>query len=479
MEFRVKLTDEAEDDDAVFGNPGTASLKRRATLLRYEEIHESRDKELTQDGEKLVGFKPLRKTGVIYVTEQAVKKGFSPSDPSWANFGQGAPETGDISGAPSRPKLVDIPPEFEEYAPVSGTADLRVAIANYYNEWFRQGQATLYTADNVCVVPGGRAGLTRIMSCIENAMVGYFLPDYTAYSEALGLFQSIVPVPIPQSSKFGMEKQMPANYLDELVSRMDLGAILMSNPCNPTGAVLRGRDLAAYVEIARRWGCAMVMDEFYSHYLYLDDDELKDSGDPPMVSAAEFVQDVNSDPVLLVNGLTKGWRLPGWRLCWVVGPKKHIDLISAAGSYLDGGANAPFQHAALPLLQHDYVRQDVLSLQAHFRAKRDYMLGELKKFRIHPRKCPEATFYLWLDLSELPDPINDGLEFCHELLEENAIVINGIWFDLSPRGLRRHAAYGPCANFIRLSYGPPMEELKVGVKAIERVCRKHGVETAM
>jgi len=107
------------------------------------------------------------------------------------------------------------------------------------------------------------------------------------------------------------------------------------------------------------------------------------------------------------------------------------------------------------------------------------MLGELRKFRIHPRKIPEATFYLWLDLSALPDPINDGLEFCHQLLEENAIVINGIWFDLSPRGLRKHAAYGPCANFIRLSYGPPMEELKVGVEAIARVCRKHGVEMAM
>jgi aspartate/methionine/tyrosine aminotransferase len=43
-----------------------------------------------------------------------------------------------------------------------------------------------------------------------------------------------------------------------------------------------------------------------------------------------------------------------------------------------------------------------------------------------------ATFYLWLDLSSLPKTINDGLNFFAALLEEKAIVVPGIFFDLNP-----------------------------------------------
>lgn len=51
--------------------------------------------------------------------------------------------------------------------------------------------------------------------------------------------------------------------------------------------------------------------------------------------------DVNEDPVVLIDGLTKNFRLPGWRVCWVIGPKNLISALSQSGSFLDGGANHP------------------------------------------------------------------------------------------------------------------------------------------
>lgn len=51
--------------------------------------------------------------------------------------------------------------------------------------------------------------------------------------------------------------------------------------------------------------------------------------------------DVNEDPVVLIDGLTKNFRLPGWRVCWVVGPKNLISALSQSGSFLDGGASHP------------------------------------------------------------------------------------------------------------------------------------------
>jgi len=127
-----------------------------------------------------------------------------------------------------------------------------------------------------------------------------------------------------------------------------LGAVLLSNPANPTGQSLEGEELENYVKIARELNLALLADEFYSHYYY--DGEAVDPKDggadddtnwPKTVSSAAYVDDVNEDPVIIVNGLTKNWRCPGFRVCWILAPKTICEMLSSAGSFLDGGANAP------------------------------------------------------------------------------------------------------------------------------------------
>lgn len=78
-----------------------------------------------------------------------------------------------------------------EYGPTAGIKPLREAIAHLYNDNYRQGKDSQYTWENVCVVPGGRAGLIRIAAVLGNAYVGFFIPDYTAYNEMLGLFKNV------------------------------------------------------------------------------------------------------------------------------------------------------------------------------------------------------------------------------------------------------------------------------------------------
>lgn len=55
----------------------------------------------------------------------------------------------------------------------------------------RQGKESLYSWENVCIVPGGRAGLIRIAAVLNNAYLGFFIPDYTAYNEMLSLFKNV------------------------------------------------------------------------------------------------------------------------------------------------------------------------------------------------------------------------------------------------------------------------------------------------
>lgn len=91
---------------------------------------------------------------------------------------------------------------------------------------------------------------------------------------------------------------------------------------------------------------------------------------------------MNEDPIIIVNGLTKNWRLPGFRICWVVGPKKICEMLSSAGSFLDGGANAPLQKLALPLMDMDFIRRDTWALQRHFKMV-SFLLDIVIKFSLY------------------------------------------------------------------------------------------------
>lgn len=55
----------------------------------------------------------------------------------------------------------------------------------------RRGKDSLYTWENVAIVPGGRAGLIRIAAVLGSAYLSFFLPDYTAYNEMLSLFKNV------------------------------------------------------------------------------------------------------------------------------------------------------------------------------------------------------------------------------------------------------------------------------------------------
>ncbi|KAF5330345.1 hypothetical protein D9619_005483 [Psilocybe cf. subviscida] len=146
--------------------------------------------------ETVPGIEHPGSTGVIYCSDRAMANGFSyASSHTWANLGQGAPEVGPIPDAPNRPTAIDLPTDSLEYAPTTGVKALREAVANLYNETYRQGKASQYTYENVCIVPGGRSGLSRLAAVVGDVYTSYHIPDYTAYDQVLSAFKRLVPVP--------------------------------------------------------------------------------------------------------------------------------------------------------------------------------------------------------------------------------------------------------------------------------------------
>jgi N-succinyldiaminopimelate aminotransferase len=404
-------------------------------------------------------FRPVPRTGVIYVTTEAQKRGFRAGDPAWCNLGQGQPDTGPLPGAPARVHAVTIDVDDQEYAPIPGIWELREAIAGLYNRLYRRGIPSKYSAENVAVSGGGRAALTRAAASLGHVNLGHFLPDYTAYEELLDIFKAFTAIPILLEGERGY-----AFSIDDLrreVHGRGLGALLLSNPCNPTGKHIRGDELARWVAMSRELDCSLLIDEFYSHYVWSDG---VTAGSPPIAveSAAGYVTDVDRDPVVLFDGLTKNWRYPGWRVTWTVGPKRVIEAVASAGSFLDGGGSKPLQRAAIPLLDDAHVVAETNAIQAAFRGKRDRMLAGLARLGIATDAPPDGTFYVWGKVDGLPAPLDDGMGFFRAALDKQVIVVPGEFFDINP-GKRRSQRASRFRRHVRFSFGPAMDSLETAL----------------
>lgn len=410
--------------------------------------------------DRLHAWRRVPRTGVIYVTNEAQAAGYTRSDPAWSNLGQGQPESGPLPGAPPRLQAVKIDPADNEYAPVPGLWALRESVASLYNQLYRRGMPSQYSAENVSISGGGRAALTRAVASLGNINLGHFLPDYTAYEELLDIFRLVTPIPILLSREHGYA--FSADDLRREVLGRGLGAILLSNPANPMGKVISGDALAEWVATGRDLACTLLLDEFYSQFVWQTS-----IGEPgPSVSAARFVEDVDRDPVVIVDGLTKNWRYPGWRVTWTLGPKRVVEAVASAGSFLDGGGSRPLQRAAIPLLDLKNVMAEGEALRQAFRPKRDLVLSRAERMGMKIDRMPEGTFYAFVSLDNLPAKIADGMSFFRAALEERVVTVPGVFFDVNP-GRRRSRHLSRFRRHVRLSFGPPMDEVVRGMDRLE------------
>lgn len=405
---------------------------------------------------RIQAFRAVPRTGVIYVTNEAQRHGYGRDAPGWCNLGQGQPESGQLPEAPDRLGAVTIDPSDNEYAPIPGIWALREAVASLYNQLYRRGMPSQYSAENVAICGGGRASLTRAVASLGHINLGHFLPDYTAYEEILDVFRLLTPIPILLGREHGY--RFTTEDLRREVLGRGLAALLLSNPSNPMGKLVSGHELADWVAIARELDCSLLLDEFYSHYIWTPGPG--ESG--PTVSAARYVEDVNRDPVVLFDGLTKNWRYPGWRVTWTVGPRSVIRAVSSAGSFLDGGGSKPLQRAAVPLLDKERVMREQKAIRAAFLPKRALVLERVAEMGMRVDRAPDGTFYAFVSLRDLPHAIADGMAFFRAALEHQVICVPGVFFDVNP-GRRRSQTLSRFRQHVRLSFGPPIEEVERGL----------------
>lgn len=404
-------------------------------------------------------FKHFEKAGIIYVMEQAAKQGFTYDNSEWCNLGQGAAEAGEIEGNLARISELRIGELEQGYAPVAGRKKLRENIAGMYNDIFRSKLENKYAFNNIAVAGGGRTAISRVVSCLQNIKIGYFVPDYSSYEGILAGFNNVEACPIFLRAEDNYK--IDVELIKSEIEKQKLGAIIFSNPSNPTGNILMGEDLKNLLDFARQKGILLIIDEFYFNYIY--------EADRSFVSASEYIEDVDNDNVIIISGLSKSWRYSGFRICWTVGSKDLTENIAAAGSFLDGGANNPLQKASETIISREAIEQETKAIQTTFKPKRDFMIASLEKLGFKIVGEARGAFYVWASVENLTERINTGDKFFEACLQEKVIVVPGKFFDLNPGKFRTEKRF---EGLVRFSYGPKMDTIEKGMEAIKGLISK-------
>lgn len=405
--------------------------------------------------------------GVIWTVNEASKLGFYNGHPDWCNVGQGQPEVGTIDGAPDRIESLKLQPSDAAYGPVGGTLEVREAIADWVNRTYRKGMSQ-YTAENVSFACGGRLALTRLYSIFKDgARIAYKNPDYTAYEDYLyPLRHNCELIELRAEEKDGFT--VPVERFENFMHDVRPNAFVFSNPCNPTGQVIKDEAMDRYIDAARKENCLLGADEFYATFSYNEDGSPAEKA----VSALPYVKDINRDPVIVFDGLTKGFRYPGWRAGWAIGPKYLIEMINRAASAVDGGPSTMVQRGVIEELAEGHAEAELLATRKEFAVKRKMMMEGLAELGIHtPANQPLGTFYLWASIENLPGKLSDADYFFHACLQKKVITVPGHFFDVRP--FRVRPTNEPYRHWVRFSYGPNRQTIKTALERIAQVIEEH------
>lgn len=327
---------------------------------------------------------------------------------------------------------------FTKYPPVAGFPDLRLAIT----EKFKRDNHLEYTPDQVMVGTGAKQCLANaILSIIDDGdEVIIPAPFWVTYADLVKLADGIV---VQVNGTFQHDFKISASELEQAItSKTKL--FIFSSPCNPTGSIYSFEELKALAEVFERHpNIYIISDEIYEYINF----------EGPHESIAQF--ESIRDRVIIINGLSKGFAMTGWRLGYMAGPKDIITACEKIQSQFTSGPNSITQKAAVAALKGDM--QPTLDMKESFRERRDYLVQALSNIPGLKVNNPPGAFYVFPDITHFLNKgdIQSAEDLCMYLLDKGGVsCVTG-------------DAFGD-PHCIRISYATSLDLLKEAVKRLEQ-----------
>ena len=312
-----------------------------------------------------------------------------------------------------------------EYGPSTGIPKLRKSVKDY----FARINASIDEED-VLVTDGGSEALQIIMSCILEDGDEIIIPEpfYSNYSSFINITgASIKPIPTSASENY--------HYADrariESCITENTRAMMITNPGNPTGAVLTPDELKLVLDVCKDNDLFLIADEVYREFVYDGQD---------LISILQYEgYDENS---IVIDSISKRFSACGARIGFLI--TKNKALMSEAMKLAQGRLCCPTidQIAASELYELDPSYFD--PIRKEYTKRRQILVDGLDKIPGIIRSDPEGAFYIMACL-----PVDDADKFQTWLLSE--YDNNGDTVMFSPAE-NFYGTPGKGINEVRLAY---------------------------
>ena len=269
---------------------------------------------------------------------------------------------------------------YSHYTPVAGYLDVREAVCAK----LKRDNDLDYKPENIIISTGAKQSIANVVLALVDKDDEVIIPTpyWVTYSEIVKLAGGAVKF---VHTKVENGYKINAVELEAAITEKTK-LFMFSSPCNPTGAVYTKDELKSLAEVFRKHANIIILsDEIYEFINY----------DASHQSIAQF--DFLKERVVVVNGLSKGYAMTGWRLGYLAAPT----IITKACDKLQGQFTSATcsitQRAAIAALTGDHTPTQ--EMVAKFKVRRDKVVELLKDIPGIIYTVPPGAFYVFPDVS--------------------------------------------------------------------------------
>ena len=330
---------------------------------------------------------------------------------------------------------------FSFYSPVPGYPALRKAIV----EKLKRENGLEYDVNQIVCSNGAKQSVCNVLMCVVGAGDEVIIPApyWVSYIEMVKLADGksvIVEAGLDQDFKI-----TPQQLEDAITPKTKV--LILCSPSNPTGSVYTKEELAGLAKVLEKYPNVIVLaDEIYEHINYIGKHE----------SIAQF--ESIRDRVVIVNGVSKGYAMTGWRLGWIAAPQWIASACNKLQGQYTSGPCSITQKAAEAAYTGDQTC--VAEMRAAFERRRNLVVKMAKEISGFKVNIPDGAFYVFPECDSYfgkktqdGKSIENSAELAMYLLETGHVACVG------------GSAFG-APNCIRMSYATSDENL---VEAFKRI----------
>lgn len=339
---------------------------------------------------------------------------------------------------------------WSHYTPVPGYLELRESICRK----LKRDNGLDYTPQQIVVSTGAKQSIANVMLSIldDDDEIIIPTPYWVSYSEIARLGRGKV-VFIRTTMDNGF-KLTPEELEAAITHKTRL--FIFSSPCNPTGAVYTKDELEGLAKVFKKYPeIFIISDEIYEYIDYANED----GGGHQSIAQFDYLK----ERIIIVNGLSKGFAMTGWRLGYIAAPVEIAKACEKIQGQFTSGTNSIAQRAAITAL--DSSLTSTYEMVKEFKTRKVRVMQLLKEIPGIKYTEPDGAFYIFPEVKSYfgkkagNEEINNASDLCMYLLNTSHVsTVSG-------------DAFGE-PTCIRISFANNMKNIEEGLRRIKEGLEK-------